>query len=53
MLPYNLKIQSKAQKDVERIYDYIRYTLLNPKAAEDFIDSLEYRYGKITNNPHA
>lgn len=52
MLPYNLNIQSKAQKDVERIYDYIRYTLLNTKAAEDFIDCLEYRYGKIADNPH-
>lgn len=50
---YKLLIQSKAHKDAERIDDYIRYTLLNPQAANAFIDCLERRYIKIAENPYA
>lgn len=49
---YNLEVQSKAHKDAERIDDYIRFTLFNEPAANDFIDTLEKKYKQIANNPH-
>lgn len=49
---YRIYVQYKAQADAERIYDYIRYTLLNPQAAEMFLNCLEKRYEQISNNPH-
>lgn len=52
MQQYRVEVQLKAQLDAERIDDYIRYILLNPKAADDFIDNLETYYNKIANNPH-
>ena len=52
MQRYNIDVQLKAQLDAERIDDYIRYILLNPKAADDLINCLEMSYKKIANNPH-
>ena len=52
MRKYNLIVQSKAQRDVERIDDYIRFTLFNSEAADSFIGCLEKRYNQIENNPH-
>ena len=52
MQRYNIDVQLKAQLDAERIDDYITYILLNPKAADDFINCLEMSYNKIANNPH-
>lgn len=49
---YRLKIHDKAQLDAERIAKYIKFSLLNSKAAKDFTNILYRRYITICKNPH-
>lgn len=48
---YKLKITELAQKDLQDIIDYISTNLVNPIAANNFLDEVEKCYSYLKSNP--
>jgi addiction module RelE/StbE family toxin len=52
-LPYTLKFTKETEKDLYDIPQYIKYTLFNPKAADDLIDNFEKAFQQICMFPQS
>ena len=52
MMPYTLKVRDEAVADIKRIVNYIAYSLLNVKAANDFLEALKKRFSLVAKEPH-
>ena len=50
-MKYNIHITDKAESDLIKAADYIEFTLLNPKAANDLLDKTEEEIGKLAFMP--
>ena len=48
---YKIHITKKAEADLISAADYIEFTLLNPKAADDLIDKAEEEINKLSFSP--
>ena len=48
---YNIHITQKAENDLNEAADYIEFTLLNPKAANDLLDKAEEEINKLSFMP--
>ncbi len=51
-MSYKVLYSKRANENAERIVSYIKYVLLSPKAAENFILSLKRKEKDIATNPH-
>lgn len=52
MISYTLKLRAEAVADIRRIVNYIAYSLLNTKAANDFLEALKKRFAVVAKEPH-
>lgn len=50
-MAYKLYITDSANGSLDEIVDYIVNKLKNPKAAIDFLDEVQKKYKKVTENP--
>ncbi len=50
-MTYSLHITNKAEEDLIAAADYIEFTLLNPKAADDLLDKADKELGSLTEMP--
>lgn len=52
MKPYTIQLHAEAERDIKTITNYISYSLLNVKAANDFLEALKKRFTIIAKEPH-
>ena len=50
-MAYKVKVTESADRDLDEILTYIMETLMNPKAADDFVDALEEKYTVLEEYP--
>lgn len=50
-MAYKVRVSESAERDVDEILSYIADKLSNPKAAADFADALEEKYGELEEHP--
>ena len=48
---YDIHITRKAELDLNEAADYIEFTLLNPKAADDLLDKVDEEISKLSYMP--
>ncbi len=51
-MDYNIFYSNRARDDAKRIVEYIKYVLVSPQAAANFIDSLKEKEKAIIKEPH-
>ena len=49
---YSVHITERAQRDMENAVDYIEFTLLNPTAADELLDTAEDIFSSLSDMPH-
>ena len=50
-MTYSIHITAKAERDMIEAADYIEYTLLNPKAADDLLDLADEEINSLSSMP--
>lgn len=50
-MTYTIHITAKAERDIIEAADYIEYTLLNPKAADDLLDLADAEISSLATMP--